>query len=140
MSKNKTENTIATANESTAITKKRAPKGSRIKYVTRRYTGTKVTCLCVNPEYAEPYVDIFMLSAKIEDTNVALEKVRKQYENEKVKIVCVNHLEETEELRGIPESNFYAQSVLIDPDTRQALKSEENKEEFDLFSTADPEQ
>lgn len=92
--------------------------------VTRTIISTKVTALCVNPQTAETFEQVFTLSGKIEDKAKALKKVSKDYNSEDCTIVVVKELSPIEALYGMSEADFIAGAVILDPATRKAIEAD----------------
>ena len=89
--------------------------------VTRTITSTKVIALCVNPQTADTFEQVFMLSGNIEDKAKALMKLSKEYNTDDCTIVAVRGLAEVNELYGMDEADFIAGAKILDPATRKEL-------------------
>ena len=93
--------------------------------VTRTIISTSVTALCVNPQTAETFEQMFTLSGKILEEDKALKKVSKLYNTEDCTVVAIRELKEVNELYGMDEADFIAGALILDPATRKEIKTEQ---------------
>lgn len=92
--------------------------------VTRTIISTSVKALCVNPQTADTFEQVFILSGKILEKDKALKKVSKQYNTDECTIVAIRELKEVNELYGMDEAVFIAGAKILDPATRKEIKAE----------------
>lgn len=93
--------------------------------VTRTIISTKALALCVNPQSADTYEKLFMLSGKIDDKAKALKKLSKDYNTDDCTIVAIRELKEVNELYGMDEADFIAGAKILDPATRKEITTEQ---------------
>ena len=86
---------------------------ARRKMVTRTITVTKVTCLCMNVNTAEPSNETFSIVGKFTDDEKLLKSIRKLYETVHDKIVAIVDKVETNELYGMDENEYIAHAHII---------------------------
>lgn len=87
--------------------------------VTRTITSTKAIALCLNPQTADTFEQVFMLSGNIDDKAKALKKLSKEYNTDDCIIVVVRDLAQVNELYGMDEADFIAGAKILDPATRK---------------------
>lgn len=97
----------------------------RKSMITRTIISTSVTALCVNPQTAVTFEQVFTLIGKIADKDKALKRVSKLYNTEDCTIVAIRELKEANELYGMNEADFIAGAKILDPDTRKVIESEQ---------------
>lgn len=93
--------------------------------VTRTIISTKAVALCVNPQTADTFEKVFMLSGKIDDKAKALKKLSKDYNTDDCTIVAVRGLAEINQLYGMDEADFIASAKILDPATRKEIETEQ---------------
>lgn len=91
--------------------------------VTRTISSTKVIALCVNPQTADAFEEVFMLSGKIDDKAKALKKLSKLFNTDELTVVAVRSLAEVNELYGMDEADFIKGAMILDPTTRKVIDS-----------------
>lgn len=91
--------------------------------VTRTISSTKVIALCVNPQTADTFEEVFMLSGKIDDKAKALKKLSKLFNTDELTVVAVRSLAEVNELYGMDEADFIKGAMILDPTTRKVIDS-----------------
>lgn len=97
--------------------------------VTRTIISTKVVALCVNPQTADTFEKVFMLSGKIDDKAKVLRKLSKDYNTDDCTIVAVRGIAEVNKLYGMDETDFIAGAKILDPATRKEVKAEQTDSE-----------
>lgn len=107
------------------IAQRKGEKTMRKPMVTRTIISTSVTALCVNPQTAETFEQVFTLSGKILEEGKALKKVSKLYNTEDCTIVAIRELKEVNELYGMDEADFIAGAKILDPATRKEIETEQ---------------
>lgn len=90
--------------------------------VTRTIISTQVTALCVNPQSAETFEQVFTLTGKIADKDKVLKRVSKLYNTDDCTIVAIRNLKEVNELYGMDEAAFIAGAKILDPATRKEIE------------------
>lgn len=93
--------------------------------VTRTIISTQVTALCVNPQTAETFEQVFTLTGKIADKDKVLKRVSKQYNTDDCALVAIRELKEVNELYGMDEADFIKGAKILDPATRKEIKTEQ---------------
>ena len=90
---------------------------AREKMVTRTVFCTKVNCLCIDIETAEPFNKEVTVSGKFsEDDSDKLErKLRKLVDVGTVKFVSIVAMDVVETLMGMPEQKFIENSEILPP-------------------------
>lgn len=91
--------------------------------VTRTISSTKVIALCVNPQTADTFEEVFRLSGKIDDKAKALKKLSKLFNTDELTVVAVRSLAEVNELYGMDEADFVKSAMILDPTTRKVIDS-----------------
>lgn len=86
---------------------------ARVPMVTRTFTTTKATCLCLNIITGEPYNEVFTLPRVYKDEKALLKKITSSYDNEEHKAVHVVSTETIETLYGMPEEEFIANARIL---------------------------
>lgn len=107
------------------IAQRKGEKTMRKPMVTRTIISTSVSALCVNPQTAETFEQVFTLSGKILEEDKALKKVSKLYNTEDCTIVAIRELKEVNELYGMDEADFIAGAKILDPATRKEIETEQ---------------
>lgn len=97
----------------------------RKSMVTRTIISTQVTALCVNPQTAETFEQVFTLTGKVADKDKVLKRVSKLYNTEDCTIVAVRELKELNELYGMDEADFIKGAKILDPTTRKEIEKEQ---------------
>ena len=99
--------------------------------VTRTIISTQVTALCVNPQTAETFEQVFTLTGKIadKDKDKVLKRVSKWYNTEDCTIVAIRELKEVNELYGMDEADFIKGAKILDPATRKEIEKEQATEQ-----------
>ena len=97
----------------------------RKSMVTRTIISTQVTALCVNPQTAETFEQVFTLTGKVADKDKVLKRVSKLYNTEDCNIVAVRELKEVNELYGMDEVDFIKGAKILDPVTRKEIEKEQ---------------
>lgn len=98
---------------------------ARKRMVTRTIVSTQVTALCLDINKAEPCNATYELPYVVKDNATALKNLMKLYGNDIVRPVAVVDLKPVENCYGMPESEFLAHAIKLDPETRKALEAEE---------------
>ena len=93
--------------------------------VTRTIISTKALALCVNPQTADTFEKVFMLSGWIDDKAKALKKLSKYHNTDDCTIVAVRGLVKVNELYGMDEADFIAGAKILDPATRKEFETEQ---------------
>lgn len=93
--------------------------------VTRTIISTSITALCVNPQTAETFEQVFTLSGKITDKDKVLKRASKFYNTDECTIVAIRNLKEVNELYGMDEADFIAGAKILDPTTRKEIEIEQ---------------
>lgn len=93
--------------------------------ITRTIISTQVTALCVNPQTAETFEKMFILTEKIADKDKVLKRVSKLYNTDDCTIVAIRSLKEVNELYGMNEADFIAGAKILDPVKRKVIESEQ---------------
>lgn len=111
------------------IAQRKGEKTMRKPMVTRTIISTSVTALCVNPQTAETFEQVFTLSGKIFEEYKALKKVSKLYNTEDCTIVAIRELKEVNELYGMDEVDFIKGAKILNPATRKEIETEQTDAE-----------
>lgn len=93
--------------------------------ITRTIISTQVRALCVNPQTAETFEQVFTLTGKIADKDKVLKRVSKWYNTEDCTIVAIRELKKVNELYGMDEADFIKGAKILDPATRKESKTEQ---------------
>lgn len=107
------------------IAQRKGEKTMRKPMVTRTIILTHVTALCVNPQTAETFEQVFTLTGKFADKDKVLKRVSKLYNTEDCTIVAVRELKEFNELYGMDETDFIKGAKILDPAIRKEIKTEQ---------------
>ena len=110
---------------------------ARVRMVTRTIVGTKCNTMCVNTMTAQIEYNDFIIGVPTTDENVALKILKKEYENDTIKIVKVDTMEKYEKCYGMLESEFLNYAKELDAKTRKILESDgeiETPEEENPFT------
>lgn len=94
---------------------------ARERMVTRTVLSTKVTCLTLDVQTAEPQNCTYEVAGTFPDdpkgNDKLLKLVRKQYETDTLKVVAIVAKETTEQLYGMSEQKFIEQAEVLPPRT-----------------------
>ena len=93
--------------------------------VTRTIILTLATALCVNPQTAETFEQVFALTGRFTDKDKVLKRVSKQYSTDECTIVAIRSLKEVNELYGMDEEVFIKGAKILDPATRKEIEPEQ---------------
>ena len=113
---------------------------ARVRMVTRTIVGTKCFTMCVNTMTAQIEYNDFIIGVSTNDENVALKILKKEYENDAIKIVKVDTMEKYEKCYGMLESEFLNYAKELDAKTRKILESDgeiETSEENPFTETSE---
>lgn len=83
------------------------------KLITRTFVITQATVLSLNVETAEPSTTVYEMPGLYKTDEALLKAVKELHDTEKDKAVAVTAKTEIEELRGITESAFLANSSVL---------------------------
>lgn len=83
------------------------------KLITRTFVITQATVLSLNVETAEPSTTVYEMPGLYKTDEALLKAVKELHDTEKDKAVAVAAKTEIEELRGITESAFLANSSVL---------------------------
>lgn len=97
--------------------------------ITRTIISTQVTALCVNPQTAETFEQVFTLTGKIADKGKVLKRVSKWYNTGDCTIVAIRELKEVNELYGMDEADFIKGAKILNPVTRKEIEIEQTDAE-----------
>lgn len=98
---------------------------ARTPMVTRTIVTTNAKVLCVDLATGETFINDTVLPRTYADDKKMLKACEKAINSEAVKAVHVMSHEEVETLYGMLETEFVKHAVLLDPETRKALETEE---------------
>lgn len=83
------------------------------KLITRTFVITQATVMTLNIETAEPSTETYEMLGIYKTDEELLKAVKELYDTDKNKAVAVTAKTEIEELRGITESAFLANSLVL---------------------------
>lgn len=83
------------------------------KLITRTFVITQATVMVLNIETAEPSTETYEMLGIYKTDEELLKAVKELYDTDKDKAVAVTAKTEIEELRGITESAFLANSLVL---------------------------
>lgn len=89
--------------------------------VTRTVAQTRVQLIGLNLETMSPETTIEYLSIEETDENKLLKMAHKTFDTDTFKVVAVKYEGIKETLYGVPENEFLAIAVELDPETRKPL-------------------
>ena len=95
---------------------------ARVRMVTRTIVGTKCFTMCVNTDTAQIEYKELIIGVPTTDENVALKILKKEYENDNLKIVKVDTMEKYEKCYGMLESEFLNYAKELHPKKRKILE------------------
>lgn len=86
---------------------------ARIRMVTRTVKGTRASVLCLDTETHNAFTLDYEVGGTFTDNAKLLKVMKDNFETETIKLVHIESTEETEQLYGMPESEFmfYAQKL-----------------------------
>ena len=88
--------------------------------VTRTLTTTVVQALCLDIESGDPYTQEIILPRTFRDTAHILKAVRKELEDDKVKVAHISSYKVEEGLYGMTEAKFIRDAEKLPPRTTKA--------------------
>ena len=79
---------------------------ARIPMVTRTFTVTKATVMCVDVNTDQTQDNEFRVTSEFKNDQKLLARLKELYETDSVKLVYLKNKELTKELYGMPEDEF----------------------------------
>lgn len=98
---------------------------ARKRMVTRAFEETKAILLCVELDTAEAFNDVITVAGNPKDTKI-LARYNENSETTQKKAVHVVSRETYNVLRGMDENDFIANSIVLDPETRKPIGTDED--------------
>lgn len=95
---------------------------ARERMVTRTVVVTTVKVMCVNIATAEVTINTYELSGTYDNKASVLKAIKKAYENELIKCVDIQEVEEKEVLYGMSEIDFIQHAKILPPRTKAELE------------------
>ena len=92
------------------------------KLITRTFVITQATVMALNIETAEPSTETYEMLGIYKTDEELLKAVKELYDTDKDKAVAVTAKTEIEELRGITESAFLANSLVMPAREKKVAK------------------
>lgn len=83
------------------------------KLITRTFVITQATVMALNIETAEPSTETYEMPGLYKTDEALLKAVKELYDTDTEKVVTITTKTEIEELRGITESAFLANSCVL---------------------------
>lgn len=83
------------------------------KLITRTFVITQATVMALNIETAEPSTETYEMLGIYKTDEELLKAVKELYDTDTEKVVTITAKTEIEELRGITESAFLANSLVL---------------------------
>lgn len=83
------------------------------KLITRTFVITQATVMALNIETAEPSTETYEMPGLYKTDEALLKAVKELYDTDTEKVVTITTKTEIEELRGITESAFLANSLVL---------------------------
>ena len=95
---------------------------AREAMVTRTVIGTKATCMVVDINAGETMTKVYTVGGNFDDEKKLFKAVEKVANLEEgIKLVHIIESTKVEKLLGMPEADFIAHAVELDPETRKRL-------------------
>lgn len=95
---------------------------ARKPMVTRSVKGTRVTLMALDIETAEPLNITYVVTKHYKNDEVLLKRLKEVHDTDTVKLVAIVAKESVNTLYGMPEDDFMANAIELDPQTRQPYK------------------
>lgn len=96
--------------------------------VTRSFTVTVATAICLDVTKTKPETISVVLPRKYTDKKKALKLVKEQCETDTYKVVDISNLEYETKLYGMAEQDFLDNAIELDPESRKPTDEEEDEE------------
>ena len=110
---NKNKNSTVQALRKISYKRKGETNMKKEKLITRTFVITQATVLSLNVETAEPSTTVYEMPGLYKTDEALLQAVKELHDTDKDKAVAVTAKTEIEELRGITESAFLANSSVL---------------------------
>lgn len=96
---------------------------ARERMVTRCFNYKTVKVLCVDVRVNETVFRKYTYTGQNKTDEGILRALKKEYDNDDITLIKVLSVQDETKLYGMPELDFMAKAVELDPNTRQRIES-----------------